>query len=1489
VVNNERVQNIIAQRVTSFLSEKLDNQVSVEHIRISRFNKVTLTNLCVTGLRGDTILKAPELVGRLGFFAFSSKNIKIRKVVLNNADIRLAIDPERDEINIKFIIDRLKSKDSTENKPRWIFGMQAIELNNCHFSFTNPTKSFDRPFGMNYANIDVTDLNLDISDFRLGDEEEGGVYFHIQKLSCTEKCGLVVESMSADFFVNRNNLSFKNVHIITQESEITAKDASFLFDSFKDFGSGRFVSKVKMSIDIQPSRVNFCDLSNFVPAFGLYSDYALVQGQVTGTIQNMKGKDVQIRAGEMTRILFDFDLKGLPDIRSTFIFTEIYDLLTCPSDIERIQLPRSKKGHVSLPETMLQLKTIGFTGNFTGFFDDFVTYGTFSTNLGNLSTDVSIKPSIDSKADTTFTFRGELKTENFHLGNLLQQTIIGEVTLNGMVEGSASDLGNIHASIEGLIKSIHLKGYNYKNIPVNGAINNRTYDGQLSIEEPNIKMDFSGKVDLTDPAVPAFDFWAEVERARLYHLRLNDTDTSSFAAFSIKGAFSGTNIDNIMGDLELKNSLIRRKSREIEINDLLLFTKAIRDTNRFILRSDILDAEIWGQYQFLKLPESFLSLVKNYAPAWGPRSINADSLSHNRFRFEAEFKDTEKLTHFFLDEFRVSRGTRLEGIYNPAQKDVQFVLKVPYMYLDGSHWRGLQVSGVTQDSIFSLEAGSEIFRINKNFSFENLTLLANARADSVTLDIRWNNWDSILNKGNLRSKIFFIAMPQRLVPSIHLFSEPGQIILSGETWGIAHQGISVDSTAVKINQFRALKDGQEILISGIISEREEDKLQINVKDLHLSALNSTLRFDQLALGGIANGTASLSNLYRVPVFVSDLHIEDFSLNGGLFGRTKLAARWNSFNRSVRIETESLLNDVRTLYVRGNYYIGNQNLDFDVQVERMSAKVIQPYIENIFTDIDGMLSARAKLTGTIAQPLLNGELELHRTALTLDYTKTRYNFSGVSQIANNSVLFNNIQIFDRSGNLTTLNGNITTKNFKDLSFDLLLRATNMEILNTQERDNNLFYGKAFASGSIRISGIPNDVKLDITAQTEKNTQFNIPLSSSGEVARTNFISFVDHTPRPKRPLYEFRRRRNTASAENETEPNQKMTINMSLDVTPDAEVQLIFDSKIGDIMKARGSGSLTFNISENRFDMSGSYVIEQGDYLFTLRNFINKKFTLEKGGVITWNGSPTDALVNLKAKYATKPPLGDLMGSYEGLANRSVPVECILHITNKLTDPNIRFDIQMPNAEQEARAFLSAATNSEEEMTRQFLSLLVINRFYADPNLADQTSGGSSGSSGLETMGMATASEFLTNQLSHMISQWSNNFDVDLSYYPGLESQNIGMDISTDTWNFHMGYEVGGMKTAESSSNVVGDFTFDTKLSKSGKLRFKAFNRSNEHYQFVQANYTQGLGILFREDFNSIKDLFGRKKKKKSESDTQHKKEEKQDDQDTDTTTPPIEE
>ena len=98
----------------------------------------------------------------------------------------------------------------------------------------------------------------------------------------------------------------------------------------------------------------------------------------------------------------------------------------------------------------------------------------------------------------------------------------------------------------------------------------------------------------------------------------------------------------------------------------------------------------------------------------------------------------------------------------------------------------------------------------------------------------------------------------------------------------------------------------------------------------------------------------------------------------------------------------------------------------------------------------------------------------------------------------------------------------------------------------------------------------------------------------------------------------------------------LAMDLNLEITPEAQVQLIFDPVIGDILKGRGSGNLKIGVNTlGKFEIFGDILIENGDscYLFTLQNVINKKFEVKPGGRISWNGDPADANIELETFYS----------------------------------------------------------------------------------------------------------------------------------------------------------------------------------------------------------------------------------------------------------------
>jgi uncharacterized Rmd1/YagE family protein len=60
--------------------------------------------------------------------------------------------------------------------------------------------------------------------------------------------------------------------------------------------------------------------------------------------------------------------------------------------------------------------------------------------------------------------------------------------------------------------------------------------------------------------------------------------------------------------------------------------------------------------------------------------------------------------------------------------------------------------------------------------------------------------------------------------------------------------------------------------------------------------------------------------------------------------------------------------------------------------------------------------------------------------------------------------------------------------------------------------------------------------------------------------------------------------------------------------------------------------------------------------------------------------------------------------------------------------------------------------------------------------------------------------------------------------------------------------------SSNSSQIVGDVDVRVKLVPSGKIQLKAYNHSNNNLIYETAPYTQGVGLSFKEEYNTFKEL-----------------------------------
>jgi hypothetical protein len=922
------------------------------------------------------------------------------------------------------------------------------------------------------------------------------------------------------------------------------------------------------------------------------------------------------------------------------------------------------------------------------------------------------------------------------------------------------------------------------------------------------------------------------------------------------------------------NTTYREGSRECFVDTLTAEVGWLVNGKRMIsLRSGLADAWMSGSFRFKDVKGIATHLGNRYLPSRIPTTKGL-APGEGNIEFSIVTHDLDNLLGVFLPKLNITPGTTIGGEMLMNTGFIRMKGNSEHISLGETDFKEWSFDLASEGKGATFDTRVKNIYLSDSTHIDNFSLSATIDPDNISFTTIWNNDNPVIkNTGEIAGYIKTDAQKTRIgITNGRLFINDSLWLCNSENY------LDLDSGGFLVSNLLFSSSGKFILIDGNARKKESSSLRISFRNFDLSEFDPLTNYRKFDLDGVLTGNLILNDIFTTPHFLSDISIRNFGFNHDELGDAQLKSVWDHEKKAANIDLDIVYVGTegirKPLSVKGMIYPQSKEQNFDLKVDLTNFKVktLERYLATFTSRFQGMASGKLALQGTFAKPELSGSVKLMRTFMKIDYLNTMYSLADEIFFTPNSIYFNNIVLYDNNDNELPNAGALATglihhTNFRNWKFDIKIQPNNFTMLNTNAALSDLYYGKALVSGDVHIFGDERNVQINVKARTEKGTILYIPLFSTEEVSSRKFITFVSHDQ----------------VGEKQEEPvNSQVSFTgirlfFELEATPAAEIQIILDEKIGDIIKARGNGNMTMTIdSKGEFDMYGDYFLTEGDYLFTLQNVINKRFRIDEGGVMRWTGSPYDADINLNAVYKTKAPLYDLISRYTDseVYKKRQAVECHIGLKGKLMNPDIAFDIQVPGADEITREYIKSAlylSNNEVnqlEMNNQFLGLLVLNRFFAPgigigSALANQ--------SPTETT-TSTSFEMLSNQLNNWMSQISKEFDIGVNYRAGdaLTNQELEVALSTQLLDDRLSIDgnigVGGNSASplptggqQNTSNIVGDVNFEYKVTP--KFRIKAFNRSNQ-YDYLRQNapYTQGLGLFYRKEFDRWSDLFKPRKK-----------------------------
>ena len=316
--------------------------------------------------------------------------------------------------------------------------------------------------------------------------------------------------------------------------------------------------------------------------------------------------------------------------------------------------------------------------------------------------------------------------------------------------------------------------------------------------------------------------------------------------------------------------------------------------------------------------------------------------------------------------------------------------------------------------------------------------------------------------------------------------------------------------------------------------------------------------------------------------------------------------------------------------------------------------------------------------------------------------------------------------------------------------------------------------------------------------------------------------------------------------------QGLELTFDLDVTPEAEVEIVTDTETGSSLRGSGVGIILIRINtRGAFEMFGDFVVVEGQYNYKFGGVINKTFQVKPGGTIVWDREPLKATLNLEAVYALNANPAPLLDNPN--YTRRIPTEVVIKLTDALESPDIEFKIDFPGTNSIIQSELQYRLQDPMVEERNALFLLAQGSFVNDQTGINQQA---------VTGNLLQSASGLLNQ----VLGENDNFNLGLPYEQGFFDRNtafetesrVGVTVSTQIsdrllFNGKVGVPVGGTR----ETVVAGDFEIQLLLNEEGTLSAKFFNRENEIREYLadRLGYTQGVGISYEVDFNSFSELF----------------------------------
>lgn len=1424
----------------------------------------------------DMLVKAGSLTVEANDISITTKNIYISRLSIGAPLFQTYSYAGAQPVAAPVAKDSVKTTDSLArwNPQNWNVVIGTLSVEGGRYK-TDVQGSAPEEGYFDARHIDFSGINGTINGFRLvSDTLRADI-----NLGTTERSGLQVQSLQTALRIHPQLMEFGNLYLKTNRS-VLGNYLAMKFDNISSMSN--FIHAVTMEAHFEKAQLSSNDVAFFAPAMKSWNRNLTINGDVKGTVDALTGKGITIAAGRNTSLTGNFNIVGLPNINQTYIHVEAKELRTTYSDAA-LFVPAVKD--IKNPN-LSRISHLHFSGNYTGFINDFVTYGTLHTNLGTLVTDINMKLPAGGEP----LYSGSIATTNFQLGRLMNNNQLGLISFKGDLKGRGFTASTLSTTINGTIKKIQYGNYTYQNITATGKFSNGLLDGDFKIKDPNADLHLTGLIDVSG-ATPDFNIKADVVHANLGALQLTKNDLEVSGKFNLN--FRGNNLSSVLGGATFSNAVLRQGGKRISFDSLQITSAVLNGVRTLRARSAEFDATVAGKFDLETLPGAFTLFLSRYYPSY--ITVPTRNIPKQSFTFDITTGVVEDYIKLVDNRLSGFNNSRITGSLNIDSNTLNLDADVPHFSFSQYQFSDVTLKGSGNFQKLMVRGAVNNAIISDSVLFPQTTFTLEAQNDVSAFTIN-TTANQAINQANLSAQI------KTFSNGASVLFNPSSFVLNGKTWNIEQGGeLDFRKNAVVQGQLALKESNQEVRISTQPSDVGNwNDLHVALQNVNLGDL-SPLLLKANRIEGLLSGEINVEDPQNKFNISSNIRTEGLRLDADSIGEVQASLSYN--NKTGLLTGEGGNTDPL------HQLLFNLSLDFkdssnqhqdriSVQPVNYPVKILERFIGTLFSNLQGYITGKLDIVGEGASRDYIGKAALKDAGLKVNFTQVSYKIDDTEiELTENEIDLGRLKLRDTLGNTATVRGNIKHKSFGNMVFDIVAEVDGkpMELLNTTYNDNQTFYGKALGTGSLILTGPLNDMFMQITAKpSERDSSYiTLPPSRTRESGAANFM--VERKYGREMTEQDFQK------------ASSNITYEVDITANPFVNIEVILDDLTGDAIRGRGVGNIVLRAGTSEpLSIRGRYDIKEGSYLFTFQSFFKKPFVLkpESANYIEWTGDPYSAMIHFDAVYKAEDvsfaPLASSLGfgdrnGNRGLASYRDDVNVVVALSGELFRPAFTFKLEFPSTSivytDPSLAFgIQQIEKNTNEINKQVTYLIVFNSFA--PYGAQLSS-----ANPLNELAYSTISGLFFNEvnkrLNQLLSKILQNNDLTFNFTGSLYNRNLvnqssSFDINQSNFNISVGkallnervlinlggtFDVPLQSSIQQKIQLLPDVNVEFLINKSGSVR-ATFFYSHSPDPLISGAQTgtlrkrAGAKVSYRKEFDSLsKFLFGRRKGKLKKSDS----------------------